>query len=108
MSLLPLRGDVWDVDFQGFGQHPVVVLSANPLNGVLGHVAGLVVTGTSGPPTTHLTLDADAGLTRYDVSYVDVTSLQPIDKMDLLQQRGRLAPSELRRIEAVLRVYLGL
>lgn len=57
---------------------------------------------------THLPLNADAGLTRYDESYADVTSLQLVDELDLLRQRGRLASSELRRVEAAVRVYLGL
>jgi mRNA interferase MazF len=102
------RGEVWDVDFADFGEHPAVVISTNDPNAQLGHVAVVVVTGTTGPETTHLPLTTDAGLTRYDESYADVTSLQPVDKEDLLRQRGRLAQVELGRIEAALRVYLGL
>ena len=108
MALDAFRGEVWDVDFAEFGEHPAVVLSTNAPNAQLGHVAVLVVTGTTGPTTTHLPLTADAGLTRYDESYVDITSLQPVDKLDLLRQRGRLTQAELHRIEAALRVYLGL
>lgn len=71
-------------------------------------MAGVVATGTTAPATTHIPLTADAGLTRYDESYADVTSLQPVDEADLLRQRGRLARGELHRLEAALRVYLGL
>ncbi len=108
MALDAFRGEVWDVDFAEFGEHPAVVISTNAPNAQLGHVAVVVVTGTTGPATTHLPLTADAGLTRYDESYADVTSLQPVDKADLLCQRGQLAQGELRRLEAALRVYLGL
>ncbi len=43
----PFRGEVWDVDLDDFGMHPVV-LSIKPAER-LGHVAVIPVTGTSGP-----------------------------------------------------------
>jgi len=104
----PLRGQIWDVDFEGFGEHPAVVLSANRLNQVLGHVAVVPITGTSGPQATHVVLTRDAGLTRYDQSFADVTEVQPVDRYALLRQRGQLAPAELGSIQSRLRVYLGL
>ena len=104
----PLRGEVWDVAFPGFGVHPAVVLSVNALNTRLGHVVVLPVTGTSGPPVTHIPLGADAGLTRYDESYVDITGVQAVARGRCRRRRGLLAPSEMVRIEAQLRVYLGL
>jgi len=55
---------VRDVDFDDFGMHPAVVLSINPLNAQLGHVAVIPVTGTRGPEQTHVPLTADAGLRR--------------------------------------------
>lgn len=57
---------VWDVKFDDVGRHPAIVLSINPLNGRLGHVAVIAVTGTRGPEQTHVPLTADAGLTRYE------------------------------------------
>ncbi|MGY1838170.1 MULTISPECIES: type II toxin-antitoxin system PemK/MazF family toxin [unclassified Modestobacter] len=50
----PFRGQVWDVDFE-FGSHPAVVVSVNPMNSRLGHVAVIPITGTKGPPrrTSH-------------------------------------------------------
>lgn len=104
----PLRGQIWDVDFEGFGEHPAVVLSANRLNHVLGHVAVVPITGTSGPQATHVVLTRDTGLTRYDQSFADVTELQPVDRYALLRQRGQLTPAELGSIQSRLRVYLGL
>lgn len=104
----PFRGEVWDVDFPDFDIHPAVVLSVNPLNSRLGHVAVIPVTGTAGPTATHVPLTADAGLTRYPESYADVTALQPVDRARLLRQRGRLTPTEVDRLAAQLRIYLGL
>lgn len=84
------------------------MLSVNALNTRLGHVGVVPVTGTPGPPLTHIPLNADAGLTRYEESYADVTGLQPVARGRLLRRRGLLARSELDRIENQLRTYLGL
>jgi mRNA-degrading endonuclease toxin of MazEF toxin-antitoxin module len=56
--------------------HPAVVLSVNALNSRLGHVAVIPITGTKGPDATQIPLTADAGLTRYDESYADITGLR--------------------------------
>ena len=104
----PLRGEVWDVAFPGFGVHPAVVMSVNALNTRLGHVAALPITGTSGPTLTHIPLTADAGLTRYDESFVDITAVQAVARGRCRGRRGLLTPSEMVRIEGQLRVYLGL
>ena len=103
-----LRGEVWDVEFADFGEHPAVILSVNPLNVRLGHVAVVPVTGSRGPDLTHIPLTPDAGLTRYPESYADVTALQPVARTHLLRQRGRLNLAEMDRIENQLRTYLGL
>ena len=103
-----LRGEVWDVDFAEFGEHPAVIVSANPLNRQLGHVVAIPVTGTLGPATTHVPLTPESGLTSYAESYADITTVQPVDRTCLLARRGMLALSELRRIEEELRTYLVL
>ncbi len=103
----PFRAQVWDVDFE-FGGHPAVIMSVNPLNSRLGHVAVIPITGTSGPASTHIPLDADAGLTGYDESFADVTSLRPVARSRLKKQRGLLAQTEMARVETQLRTYLGL
>lgn len=104
----PLRGEVWDVDFDEFGMHPAVVISVNLLNARLGHVALIPVTGTAGPEQTHVPLTADAGLTRYLESDADVTTLQPVARINLLTRRGLLATAELDRLGHQLTVYLGI
>ena len=103
-----MRGEVWDVEFPDFGEHPAVIMSVNPLNVRLGHVAVIPVTGTRGPDLTHIPLTPDAGLTRYPESYADVTALQPVARSDLLRQRGRLNLAEMDRLASQLSTYLGL
>jgi mRNA interferase MazF len=103
-----LRGEVWDVDFAEFGEHPAVIVSANPPNRRLGHVVAVPVTGTLGPAATHVPLIPESGLTRYAESYADITMLQPVDRTCLLARRGMVALSELRRVEEQLRTYLVL
>ncbi len=104
----PFRGEVWEVDFDEFGTHPAVVFSVNLLNARLGHVAVIPVTGTRGPEQTHVSLDSDAGLTRYDQSYADVTGLRPVGRSRLLTKRGLLARAEMDHLARQLSTYLGL
>jgi mRNA interferase MazF len=104
----PLRGEVWDVRFPSFGAHPAVVLSVNPLNVRLGHVAVIPITGTPGPAATHVMLTADAGLTGHDESYADITGLQPAARGRFRRRRGLLVSGELAHLEDGLRIYLGL
>lgn len=99
---------MWDVRFPGFGEHPAVVLSVNPLNVRLGHVAVIPITGTPGPELTHVPLTADTGLTRYDESYADITGLQPAARGRFLRPRGLLTQGELAHLEDQIRIYLGL
>lgn len=104
----PFRGEVWDVDFDGFGMHPAVVLSVNAINARLGHVAVIPVTGTVGPEQSHVPLTADAGLTRCDESYADITALQPVARSRLLGRRGLLTRAEMDRLGSQIVTYLGL
>ncbi len=103
----PFRAQVWDVGFE-FGIHPAVIVSVNPMNSRQGHVAVIPITGTPGPSSTHIPLGAEAGLTKYAESYADVTTLRPVARDRLRKQRGLLARTEMDRIEAQLRTYLGL
>ena len=105
----PLRGEVWRVRFASpLGWHPAVVLSNNRLNARLGCVAMLLITGSEGPPDTHLRLGSEAGLTGYDESFVNVTDLHSVAKTRLRTHKGRLEPVELDRIAEILRTYLRL
>jgi mRNA interferase MazF len=99
---------VWDARLPVVGQHPAVVLTVNPLIPRLSAVTVAVVTGTAGPPSTHVRLDVGAGLTRYPESYVNATDLHTLSRTRLRQRHGRLAAGELAHLEDAVRLYLGL
>lgn len=104
----PLRGEVWDVRLPIVGDHPAVILTINPMIGRLSAVTVAIITGTAGPAPTHIPLDPESGLTRYDISYANATDLHSVDQSRLRRRRGRLHPVELQRLEAAIRTYLGL
>jgi mRNA interferase MazF len=104
----PLRGEVWDAHVRGVGTHPFVVLTINPMISRLGAVTAALVTGTEGPPATHVPLGPEAGLTEYDESYANATDLHTIPKAKLHRRRGRLDLAEMRSVESAIRTYLGL
>ncbi len=103
-----MRGEVWDARIPVAGIHPVVVLTTNAMIGRLGSITVAVVTGTPGPAPTHVALDAEAGLTRYPVSFADATDLHTVARTALRKRRGRLHPAEQRRLDSAIGTYLGL
>ncbi|WP_286159680.1 type II toxin-antitoxin system PemK/MazF family toxin [Streptomyces althioticus] len=105
----PLRGEVWGCALPApIGPHPVVVLTVNRIAEPLPAVTVAVITGTSGPASTHVPVGPDCGVTKYDEAYVNCTDLHTVDKPRLRRRLGLLAPSELRNVEERLRVILGL
>ncbi|MCX4478268.1 type II toxin-antitoxin system PemK/MazF family toxin [Streptomyces cellulosae] len=90
------------------GPHPVVVLTVNRLAEPLSALTVAMITGTSGPASTHVPVGPDCGVTKYDESYVNCTDLHTVDKPRLRRRLGLLTPSELRSVEDRLRVILGL
>ena len=105
----PLRGEVWGCVLPTpIGPHPVVVLTVNRLAEPLSALTVAVITGTSGPASTHVPVGPDCGVTTYDESYVNCTDLHTVDKPRLRRRLGLLTPSELRSVEDRLRVILGL
>jgi mRNA interferase MazF len=108
MTVEPLRGEVWDVFLHGAGIHPALVMSVNAVNARLRHVAIIPITGTLGPGSTHIPLERDAGLTKYDESYVDITGIRVAAKAHFRSQRGRVSLPELAHVEQQLSIYLGL
>jgi mRNA interferase MazF len=103
----PLRGEIWDAHLPRAGTHPFVVLTINPMIGRLGAVTAALVTGTEGPPSTHVPLGHEVGLTDYE-SYANATDLHTIPKGKLHRRRGRLTLAEMRKLENAIRTYLGL
>jgi mRNA interferase MazF len=103
------RGDIWDVQFPApVGSRPCVLLTTNALIPRLGAITIAEVTGTQGPASTHVEVDADAGLAGRPRSWVNVTGLHTVPKGKLRRSRRRLAPTELARVAAAVRAYLDL
>lgn len=108
-SAIPLRGEVWDAHFPPpVGDHPVVVVTSNALISRMSAVTVAVVTGSEGPAVTHVPLDADAGVTRYAVSWANATDLHTVPRSRLRRRRGLLSAAELERLEGCLRAVLVL
>ncbi|MBT2403493.1 type II toxin-antitoxin system PemK/MazF family toxin [Streptomyces sp. ISL-87] len=104
-----LRGEVWVCALpQPVGPHPVVVLTVNRIAEPLASVTVALITGTSGPQVTHVPIGPDAGLTKYDESYVNCADLHTVAKSRLRRKLGLLAPGELHRVEGSVRLILGL
>lgn len=104
-----MRGEVWDVRFPApVNRHPAVVLTANVLRRRLSSVTVVVVTGTAGPPATHIALDADAGVDRYAVSFANATDIHTVPLSRFVSRRGLLSAEELHRLGAAVRLVLDL
>lgn len=103
------HGDIWDVQFPTpVGNRPCVILTNNALIQRLGAITVAEITGTQGPPSTHIEVPPDVGLTDRDRSWVNVTGLHTVAKGKLRRQRGRLAPIELDHVKVAVRLVLSL
>jgi mRNA interferase MazF len=99
---------VWNVSLPRIGAHPCVVLTVNALSTRVSEVTVARVTGTDGPRSTRIPVGADAGLTRYDESYVDVMSVHTVPFERFRTRRGRLSGAEMNALAGALRLVLGL
>lgn len=84
------------------------MLSVNPLNVRLGHVAVVPITGTSGSALTHVPLTSEAGLTRYDESYADSWVCSRSRERASSGGVGFFAQGELAGLADQIHIYLKL
>ena len=103
-----MRGEVWACAVPPAGPHPVVILTVNRIAAPLSAITVVLVTGTAGPDATHVPIGPDAGVKKYPESYVNCSDLHTADKPRLRRRLGRLAPVEMRNVEAAIRQILGL
>lgn len=108
MTPTPLRGEVWDAAMPRVGSHPIVLLTIDVLLQRLSSTTGVLVTGTTGPRSTHVPFGADAGSTRYAESYAVTTELHNVPLAALRVRRGRLSRRELGALEDAIRIAHGL
>jgi mRNA interferase MazF len=102
-----MRGEVWSCAVPQAGPHPVVILTVNRIAAPLSAITVVLVTGTAGPDVTHIQIGPDSGVTKYPESYVNCSDLHTVDKPRLRRRLGRLAPVEMRSVEAAVRQILG-
>lgn len=105
---MPMRGEVWACAVPMAGPHPVVILTVNRIATPLSAVTVALVTGSAGPDVTHVRIGPDAGVTKYQESYVNCTDLHTVDKPRLRRRLGRIGFAEMRGIESAIRRTLGL
>ena len=103
-----MRGEVWACAVPLVGPHPAVILTVNRIAAPLSAITVVLVTGTAGPDVTHVRVGPDAGVKKYPESYVNCSDLHTVDKPRLRRRLGRLAPVEMRNVEAAIRQILGL
>jgi mRNA interferase MazF len=104
----PLRGEVWACAVPLAGPQPVLILTVNRIAEPLSAVTVALITGSAGPKTTHVGIGPEAGVTKYDESYVNCADLHTVDTPRLRRRLGRLALIEMRNVESNVRTVLGL
>ena len=107
-ALVPLRGEVWLCAVPVAGPHPVLILTVNRIAAPLTALTVALITGSRGPSETHVWIGPDAGLLKYDESFVNCTDIHTVDKLRLRRRLGRLSHEEMAAVEARLRLTLGL
>ena len=107
-QLAPMRGEVWACAVPQADPHPVVVLTVSRIAEHLSAVTVALITGSAGPESTHVRIGREAGVTKYDESYVNCADLHTVDKPRLRRRLGRLALAEMRSVEFNVRTVLGL
>jgi mRNA interferase MazF len=104
-----LRGEVWWCAFRNPpGPHPVVVLTVNAIAQPLSSVTVVLITGTAGPSSTHVTLGPDCGVTKYPESFANCTDIHTVAKSQLRKRMGLLAGVEQEAVASAIRLSLGL
>lgn len=99
------RGDIWNVDFAA-GTHPAVIITRETAIPVLQNVTVAMITSTVRSIPTEVPLGPEHGLARECAANAD--NLFTVPKSGLTRRRGALGPAELRRLDAALRLALGL
>jgi mRNA interferase MazF len=100
------RGDVFDAEVPGLGRRPAVVVTRQVAIPFLANVIVATVTARIRNLPTEIPLDRAQGLDHESVANCD--NLYTVPKSALGHLRGRLDPEQLARLDAALRVALGL
>lgn len=92
--------------FPGAGTHPALVVSRNELIGLLDSCTVLMITHTSGPPSTHVEVSKAEGLD--DDCYINTTEIYHLKQKRFTSKIGTVSFATLRRINRCLITNLDL
>src|SRR5918999_156723 len=105
MTVVPVRGQVYRVDI-GYGPKPWLIVSNNRRNRILSDVLAVRIT------TTHKHADlptwVQLGAADPMVGYINADDLQQLDRDELGDLLGALAPTTLMKVNGALRIVLAL
>lgn len=99
------RGEVWFADVPGDKRRPVLVLTRDPLGGILHSVICTPVTTTVRDLLTEVSLGRESGLAHESVANFDNTML--LARKRLIRRLGRASPESMQRACAALLVATG-
>jgi len=106
MTLQPARrGDVWFADVPGDKRRPVLVLSRDPMGGLLHSVICAPITSVIRGLETEVALGRDAGLAHKSVANFDNTFL--LSRRRLVRRLGRADAATMRAACRALAVAAG-
>jgi mRNA interferase MazF len=99
------RGDVWFADVPGDKRRPVLVMTRDPLGGLLHSVICAPITSTIRGLATEVTVGRDAGLAQESVANFDNTLL--LDRTRLVRRLGRASPATMDAACRALAIATG-
>jgi mRNA interferase MazF len=99
------RGDVWFADVPGDKRRPVLVLSRDPMGGLLHSVICAPITSVIRGLETEVALGRDAGLAHKSVANFDNTFL--LSRRRLVRRLGRADAATMRAACRALAVAAG-
>lgn len=99
------RGDVWFADIPGDKRRPVLVLTRDPMGGILHSVICAPITSTIRGLSTEVALGPDTGLVQTSVANLDNVLL--LDRTRLLRRIGHGSGEDMAAVCAALAVATG-
>lgn len=110
------RGQVWLVDWspgrgsEQLGKRPAVIIQTDAANSNVRYPNTIVLTvSTKGQPVaTHVQIEPDSGNKLRETSWVKCEQVLTISKERLEVHWGSLSETDMARIEAALRLALGM
>lgn len=100
------RGEIWDVEWPGYGKRPALVVTRQVAIPFLTNVTVAMVTSRVRGLPTEVAVGERQGLARESV--INCDNLLTVEKSALVRRRGALGPAELERLRYALQIALEL